>query len=236
MQVCRNGHVITDLLHTYPERGLSHCDRCGATTLDRCPTCGQALVGATLVPGLTPVGTRTAPDFCAGCGASFPWSNRKGAASLPDPFATLETLLRRLPRTVRQLRTRHGNRPPFRVQDEHDLVDLLRALLPLHIEEVRLENRTPAYAASTLTDLRLGQEAGNCPMALTVKIMGPGISENVLLNQWSEDIGYYTQVRGCTLLVGFVYDPEGRMRNASQVESIWADAKEQLTVRCVIAG
>ena len=33
MQVCRNGHVITDLLHTYPERGLSHCDRCGAPIL-----------------------------------------------------------------------------------------------------------------------------------------------------------------------------------------------------------
>jgi hypothetical protein len=40
MQVCRNGHVITGLLRTCPERGLSHCDRCGAPTLDRCLTYG----------------------------------------------------------------------------------------------------------------------------------------------------------------------------------------------------
>ena len=46
MQVCHNGHVITDLLHTYPERGLSHCDRCGAPTRDRCGTCGRLITGA----------------------------------------------------------------------------------------------------------------------------------------------------------------------------------------------
>ena len=40
MQVCRNGHVITDMLRAHPESGLSHCDRCGAPTLDRCLTYG----------------------------------------------------------------------------------------------------------------------------------------------------------------------------------------------------
>ena len=51
MQVCRNGHVITDLLRNSPERRLTHCDRCGATTLDRCENAGQ---GQSLESGRTP--------------------------------------------------------------------------------------------------------------------------------------------------------------------------------------
>jgi hypothetical protein len=61
MQVCRNGHVITDLLRTHPECAQTHCDRCGAVTLDCCPTCGHELPGAFVVPGLQPVGARPAP-------------------------------------------------------------------------------------------------------------------------------------------------------------------------------
>ena len=97
MQVCRNGHVITDLLHAFPERGRSHCDRCGADTLERCPTCGQELPGAVYVPGLVPVGSRRPPQFCATCGASFPWTERAPFSSPSGPLRQLETLLRRLP-------------------------------------------------------------------------------------------------------------------------------------------
>src|SRR5260370_35887982 len=88
MQVCRNGHVITDLLRSSPERGLTHCDRCGAATIDRCQTCGRELPGAIAVPGLQPVGARRPPLFCPDCGAAFPWTERAGA-SPPRPLAGL---------------------------------------------------------------------------------------------------------------------------------------------------
>src|ERR1700751_51662 len=91
MQVCRNGHVITDLLQTYPDRGLSHCDRCGAATLDRCPTCGLE------IPGAVPVARSQPPEFCSGCGAPFPWSPKSEPGVAADPLAALERLLRRLP-------------------------------------------------------------------------------------------------------------------------------------------
>src|SRR5437588_10824334 len=88
MQVCRNGHVVTELLRAYPDRGLSHCDRCGAATLDHCQTCGQELPGAVHVPGLVPVGCLEPPLYCSHCGAAFPW-----AISAPAPAAEAWPLL-----------------------------------------------------------------------------------------------------------------------------------------------
>src|SRR5437588_3474565 len=88
MQVCRNGHVITDLLLTFPERGLRHCDRCGAATLDGCPTCGLRLPGSIFVPGLVPVGLLQPPQYCSNCGAALPWAKRPGLAPC-NPLALL---------------------------------------------------------------------------------------------------------------------------------------------------
>src|SRR5438093_9730137 len=110
MQVCRNGHVITDLLHTYPERALSHCERCGAETLYFCDTCGTELAGAVFVPGLVPIGRLGPPRYCATCGAAYPWADRPRPAAA-DALVVLETLLRRLPLAARQLRIRQGDRP-----------------------------------------------------------------------------------------------------------------------------
>src|SRR5271166_5959126 len=91
MQVCRNGHVITDRLRQEPQRGLAHCDRCGAATLDSCPTCGQGLPGAVVVPGLAPVGARP-PLYCSTCGAAFPW-NEPARTGDSEQLARLEALL-----------------------------------------------------------------------------------------------------------------------------------------------
>src|SRR6266545_3402472 len=48
LQVCRNGHVITDRLRTCPEQALGHCDRCGAAAV----AVAQRLFGA----GPQPIG------------------------------------------------------------------------------------------------------------------------------------------------------------------------------------
>ncbi len=166
MQVCLNGHVITDLAGAHPERRRTACARCGAATIDRCPTCGTALPGAVLVPGLAPVGTRRPPRCCSVCGAALPWNRRATTTTGPAAAAELERLLRRLPRTVRELRWRQGDRPPFRVEDETDLEDLLRAILPLHFDAVRPERRTPHYAAGGRTDFLLAAER----IAVAVKL------------------------------------------------------------------
>jgi len=229
MQVCRSGHVMTDLLHTHPERGRSHCDRCGAGTLDRCGTCGQELPGAVPVPGLAPVGVIRPPAFCPACGAAFPWAADRRAVPADDPLRLLEPMLRRLPRMIRQLRSRHGNRPPFQVRDAHDLEDLLRALLPLHWEEVRSEGRTPSYAADTRTDLLLPAEA----VAVIVKA-GPGLREADIAAQWLEDAAYYQRRGGYRTLVGVVYDGEALLAGPREVEVAWSNQQDDLTLRCII--
>src|SRR5208283_257784 len=228
MQVCRNGHVITDLLHTYPERALSHCGRCGASTVDRCATCGTALPGAMPVPGLVPVGRSQPPAYCSLCGAPFPWT--KTPAPAPDPLGVVEPLLRRLPRMVRELRLRHGDRPPFVVKDERDLEDLLRALLPLHFDQVRPENRTPSYAPGTRMDFVLATEG----LAVTVKQTIVGVPENALTTQWREDVGYYEQRGGVRMLLGLVYDPQGQVMDPGSMEIAWSRSAGDLKLHCVI--
>src|SRR5262249_13869707 len=116
--------------------------------------CGEHIPGAIPVPGLVLVGQLPAPHYCSACGAAFPWADRPRP---PDTSGagTLERLLRRLPLAARQFRSRYGTRPAFRVEDEHDLEDLLRALLPLQFDDVRPMSRTPRYAADTRTDFLL---------------------------------------------------------------------------------
>jgi hypothetical protein len=231
MLVCRNGHVITDLVHTYPERVCTHCDRCGATAVDHCLTCGQKLPGAVAVPGLVPIGRLEPPQYCSTCGAAFPWARRPSATGAGPLFA-LEVLLRRLPRVVRQMRVRHGDRPPFRVEDERDLEDLLRALLPLQFDDVRLQGRTPRYAPGTRTDFLLMPAA----IALTAKRATPALREPQIAEQLREDIAAYAGLRDRRMLVGFIYDPEELLYQPRQRELAWSQAQEELDVRCIIAS
>jgi hypothetical protein len=229
--VCRNGHVITDHLRTCPEQHRTHCDRCGATTLDRCLTCGQLLPGAVLLPGLLPIGEPQLPQFCNNCGAAFPWTRRSPAPTTATPLGQLTELLRRLPHVARQLRNRQGDRPPFRIEENRDLEDLLRALLALHWDDVRVETRTPRYASRTQTDFLLSPGA----LALTAKRATSTLLEAELRRQLEEDADYYRQRPDCRHLVVFVYDPEELLPQPRQLEQTCSSNRDELHVWCLIA-
>ncbi|MGH7173368.1 MAG: hypothetical protein ACRELG_24050 [Gemmataceae bacterium] len=136
-------------------------------------------------------------------------------------------MLRRLPRVIRQLRARHGDRPPFLVADERDLEDLLRALLPLHFDDIRPECRTPSYAAGTRTDFLLAPES----IALTIKLAKPRILEQV-----PEDAEYYRRERKYRTLVVFIHDPEASLREPCVPPTVRAEDGEEPEVRCVVAS
>lgn len=223
MQVCRNGHIITDRLHSCPERARTHCDRCGAVTLERCPTCGHDLPGAFVVPGLHPLGVGPPPRYCATCGVAFSWTKQTQPPKR-EAVRVLEDLLRRLPLAIRQLRVRHTDRPPFRVEDERDLEDLLRAILPLRFDDVRPESRTPRYADLTRTDFLLASEG----VALTVKCVQPSLGE-----QLREDAAYHRREGKVRVLVAYVHDPQATLREPP----LWrppGEDDDELEVRCVL--
>jgi hypothetical protein len=232
MQVCRNGHVITDLLRSHPESGLTHCDRCGASTLEHCLTCGRELPGSLTIPGLRPLGLRQPPLYCPTCGAAFPWTVRPRPTPLPDPLTRLESMLRRLPLVARQLRSRQGDRPPFPIRDVCDLEDLVRALLPLQFDNARPECRTPRYAAGTRTDFLLAAEG----IALTVKLAGRPAGGPELARQLDEDVAYYRQRGDYPTLVCFVHDPEGLLLHFEKPELAASDPTDVLEVRWVIGA
>lgn len=232
MQVCRNGHVITDMLNAFPERGVSHCERCGATTIQCCPTCGLELQGAVHVPGLVPIGRLKPAQFCSGCGAAFPWTQSDRTPEIPEAWPILERVLRRLPRVIRQLRVRQGDRAAFRVHDERDLEDLVRALMPLHFDDVRPECRTASYAPGTSTDFLLDQEG----IALTVKRARATCGEKELSQQLAEDCDYYGATPRIRTLVCLVYDPDGILLEPGQLEVMWSKPQEDLDVRCVVTS
>lgn len=229
MQVCHNGHVVTDRLATCPDQARGFCDRCGAATLDQCVTCGTPLSAAHL-PGLFPVATPRPPRCCIACGAVFPWA-RPRPSSLPAPLPTLEALLRRLPRVARELRSRHGDRPPFAIRDIHDLEDLLRALLPISFDDCRLEARTPSYAPGRRTDFLLVPHG----VALTTKHVSAAQARQELVSQWPEDLAYYRGRIQVQTLIGFVYDPEGLLRDPAQLEIAWSCSDDAPELRSIIA-
>jgi len=229
MQVCRNGHVITVVLRSNPSSGLPRCDRCGAATLSQCLTCGKDLPGAGDFQGVQPIGLQRPPQFCAACGASFPWTDRP-CPPAASALGQLETMLRRLPLVIRQLRERQGDRPPFRVTDERDLEDLLRSVLPLNFDDVRRQGRTPRYETRTRTDFLLHREG----IAITAKYARNNVPLAQLVEQFQEDAAYYRDQVKCKTLVGFVYDPEGVLGDVRRVETACSSQDGDLEVRCVV--
>jgi hypothetical protein len=228
MQVCLGGHVITDMLNSHPEQGLQHCDRCGAPTISRRPTCGDDLAGAAALPGLSTIGRRQAPQHCRCCGVAFPWATQAAPPETMDTLELLERVLRRLPHAVRQLRDRHDGRPTVRVVDAFDLEDLVRAILHLHFDDVRRETRTPGYSFVTRTDFIVGPQR----IAVTAKLAQQDVRERELVRQIHEDAAFYEQ-KDCDCLVVLVYDPEQIVRDAQQFEVACTVGQE---VRCVVAS
>src|SRR5262249_31391769 len=123
-------------------------------------------------------------------------------------------------------------RPTFRVDDERDLEDLLRAFLPLQFDGVLLETRTPKYGLRTRTDFLLESGA----IALAAKHVSSDLTERRLAEQFNEDVAYYERRSGCRTLVSFVYDPEERLRDRRLLEVEWSKSKDELELRCVVAG
>jgi hypothetical protein len=230
MQVCRQGHVITDRLRRHPELARVLCHRCGSPTFSRCPSCGRDLPGALPQPGPIPIGEPRAPERCPSCAGAFPWTRQRPPRG-PSTADTVETLLRRLPRLVRQLRDRPAGRATLRIDDVHDLQDLVRSILHLQYDDIYPESRTPSYSAVTRTDYVAGPDR----VAVTTKLIEAGADTGAMRQQLDEDIAYHEHRGGCPCLCCFLYDPAQLLAKSEQLEAAWQRQDADMQVRCVIA-
>lgn len=81
-EICRNGHVITDMAGRFPAHRKKFCPDCGAATITACESCDSPIQGDYHVPGVVGFGgNREAPAFCHECGQTYPWTDGRISAA-----------------------------------------------------------------------------------------------------------------------------------------------------------
>jgi hypothetical protein len=226
MQVCLDGHVITDSLVESPHLGKKRCPKDGTETISACPTCGNAIPGtmhyahSVMIAPLPPP-----PERCEHCGEALPWTGKRGGAksSVIPVDDVLPRTFERFSLVVKQLRQRHDSRETLDVKDEYDVQDLLHALLRLYWDDVREEQWTPSYAGKAArVDFLLPTEQA----VIEVKMTRKGLTHKELGDQLIVDIARYGNMKDCSRLYCFVHDPDGYIKNPRGVES---DLEKQST-------
>jgi hypothetical protein len=146
-----------------------------------------------------------------------------GHVEIPTPRATghdaigiVTRLCERFHIVARQLRARHTQRHTLDVKDEHDVQDLLHALLRLEFDDVRTEEYTPSYAGkSSRMDFLLKQHN----LVIECKRSSANLGAKQLGTQLIEDTARYNAHQDCQTLICFTYDPEGHIANPSGIEA-----------------
>lgn len=111
---------------------------------------------------------------------------------------------------ARQLQNRHDNRDTLDIEDEYDVQDLLHSLLRIDFDDIRPEEYSPSYASSSSrVDFLLKKEK----IVIEVKKTRKSLKTKEIGEQLIIDIARYKEHPDCSLLVCFVYDPEGKISN-----------------------
>ncbi len=219
-QICDNGHQITDRYYGRPEDRKQYCDRCGATTITKCPSCDEEIRGRLYELGTASLAS--VPAHCHNCGEVYPWTTTISTINQEikegkfyDPLLILEQICNRFHLVAKHLRQRHNKRPSWEIQDEYDVQDLFHALLHVFFDDVRPEERNPSYAGgSSRMDFLLKEEE----IAVEIKMTRAGLADRELGEQLIVDIEKYQKHPECCKLVCFIYDPEGKITNQHGLE------------------
>lgn len=223
LQVCLNGHLITDHFHNNPHDRKDHCSICGEKTTYTCQGCNKEIQGARLmrINGIlcpnydkTPI-----PDYCKHCGLAFPWTEKKKdldtLQNLPNAIKLVENICIKFHLIAKQLRSRHGGRNTLEVNDEYDVQDLLHSLLRLYFDDINAEEWTPSYAGGcSRMDFLLRKES----IVIETKKTRNTLGQKELGDQLILDIQRYHNHPSCRTLMCFVYDPDEMITNPNGIE------------------
>jgi len=92
MQVCLNGHQITDSYNRYPQHRQPFCSECGEQTITSCPKCNSPIRGKHRVPGVVSIFLTTVPEHCHNCGAPYPWTRRTEEVDEESPTSETSSI------------------------------------------------------------------------------------------------------------------------------------------------
>lgn len=114
MQVCLDGHRITDCLRSQPHHGREHCPDCGSRTISKCPKCATDIPGYYHVPGFisSSEGPKP-PTHCGKCGEPFPWAKKVTRQKLSVAAQQALELFERQVEQLAALRNGDGKNPSF---------------------------------------------------------------------------------------------------------------------------
>lgn len=142
-------------------------------------------------------------------------------------------ILRRFHRLTKQLKRRHSQRPPYVINDEYDVQDLLRAVLFLHFDDVREEESCPSYAGGASRIDFLLKSSG---ILIEVKKTRDGLTDKEVGSQLIVDISRYSAHPDIKFLICFIYDPDEKIRNSSGlIGDLEKLSKENLTIFVVVS-
>lgn len=130
----------------------------------------------------------------------------------PDSIEKLELIFSRFHLVANRLKNRYNNRQTLIISDEHDVHDLLHAILMLFFEDIRPEEPTLSVGGGhRKMDFSLKPKA----TVIETKITSENLSTRQLNEQLNDDIITYREHLDCDILVIFVYDPDNRINNRS---------------------
>lgn len=155
-----------------------------------------------------------------------------GEQATSDPVDALRKVCLRFHAVARQLRLRKDYRTTLEVEDDHDLQDLLCALLKLEFDEVGADEWTPPYAGgSTRTTLLLNRDR----LAVVAKKTRSGLTTKELAEQVAADTAHYASRQPYAHLFCFIYDPEGRIGSPTRLETDLTSVSDSFTVDVLVA-
>lgn len=163
----------------------------------------------------------------------LPWlvppSKKKERDISPKP--NLEYILRRFHKAALQLKSRHSGRETLLIRDEYDVQDLLHSLLRLFYDDIRPEESTPSKGGgSARVDFLLKNEK----VVVEVKMASKKLKDKEIGEELYIDIKRYQGHPDCGLLICFVYDPEGHLKNPAGLCSDLSGKHDELEVKLIV--
>lgn len=158
--------------------------------------------------------------------------SKAGGERDKDVVSNLIHLCRRFPLVARCLEDRYNDRDTLAINDEHDVQDLLHALLHLDYDDVRPEEYSPSHAGSAS---RIDFLLKNDTIGVEVKIAGERHGRKAIKKELSEDKEHYRSHPDCEKLICFIYDPGLEISNPKGFENDISEVTDNLETSVVVA-